>query len=140
MPNDSGAPRPQYTDDLIVNHPELGEVEVWKVMAWNMAKQRNAMIRADSASDVDAGTGPKKPPPLVADAIQKAETDLMLKVKDCLDRLDSRMTALEKKADEEDRVRAAEEALELTETLAEIAPKELLTALADRIIPDRRLH
>jgi hypothetical protein len=50
------------------------------------------------------------------------------------------MTALEQRADEEKRARQAEDALTLAEDIAENAPQALLSALADRITPDRRLQ
>ena len=99
------------------------------------------MVRADSAGAVDEGAGIKQPPPLVADAIaRQSKANLMTRVMDSLKGLSDRMAALEQRADEQDRRAEAEDALTLTENLAEIAPKELLSTLADRITPDRRLH
>jgi hypothetical protein len=134
-------PAKQYLDNLVVQHPELGQCELWQAIAWETGKLRNAMVRADSASAVDQQAGFKQPPPLVADAIaQRSKADLMARVMDSLKGLSDRMTALECAADEQERAQRAEDALTLTENLAEIAPKELLSTLADRITPDRRLH
>ena len=130
-------PARQYLDNLLVVHPELGQVELWKCIAWETSKLRNAMVRADSAGHIDEAAGIKQPPPLVADAIDKAKTDLMLRVNDAIKALDRRMTALEKKADEEDRQTKAAAALTLAEDIAENAPQALLSSLADRTA---RLH
>jgi hypothetical protein len=51
--------------------------------------------------------------------------------------LSDRMTALEQRADEEERARQAEDALTLAEDIAEAAPQALQSALADR---PARLH
>jgi hypothetical protein len=144
MIDDSGEfvpPAKTYLDDIEVYDDELGGlVPAWKSILWHGVKARRMVqLRADSAGAVDAGeAGIEQPPPLVADAIEHAKTDLMLKVNDALKALGKRMTKLECAADERDLQAKAEKALELTEDLAEIAPKELLTTLADRI--DRRLH
>jgi hypothetical protein len=132
------APKRQYLDNLVVQHPELGQCELWQAIAWDTAKLRNAMARADSAGAVDQEAGIKQPPPLVADAIAHAKTDLALKIKDALDRLDQRMSALEKKADERERARQADAALALAEDICDAAPQALLSSLADRA--DGRLH
>jgi hypothetical protein len=133
------APQKTYLDDIEIYDAELGGVvPAWKSLIYHGVKARHlAMARADSASAVDQHAGFKQPPPLVADAIAKAETDLMLRVKDALDALDHRMTQLEQKADERDRQAAAEQALALAEDIAENAPQALLSSLADRAA---RLH
>jgi hypothetical protein len=137
------APARQYLDNLVVNHPELGQCELWQAIAWDTAKLRNSMTRADSASDVDEA-GREAPyqtaPPLVADAIAQAEADLAGRIMDLIDALNQRMTKLECAADEEERRAKAEQALALAEDIAENAPKALLSALSDRITSDRRLH
>ena len=137
--DDSGEyipPKRQYLDNLVVNDPELGQCELWQSIAWNTAKLRNAMARADSS---DHSLHHKdQAPPLVADAVVKeAEATLMTRIKDSLDALERRMAALEQRADEQERARRAEEALKLAEDIAETAPKELISALADRTA---RLH
>jgi hypothetical protein len=92
-------PHRQYLDNLLVVHPELGQCELWKCIAWETSKLRNAMVRADSASAIDAGAeGTKQPPPLVADAIAQAKTDIAKRIMDLLKALDQRMTALEQQA------------------------------------------
>jgi hypothetical protein len=115
---------------------------LWQAIAWDTAKLRNHMVRADSASAIDAGeAGIEQPPPLVADeAIAQAKTDVARRIMDLLRGLDQRMTRLEQQADEEERQARAEEALTLAEDIAENAPQALLSALSDRITPDRRLH
>ena len=135
------APKPQYLDNLVVQHAELGQCELWKAIAWDTAKLRNYMARADSAGHIDEAArqgDQKSAPPLVADAVVKeAEATLMTRIKDSLDALERRMAALEQRADEEERARRAEEALKLAEDIAETAPKELISALVDRTA---RLH
>ena len=134
------APKFTYLDDVEVYDAELGGVvPAWKSLIYHGAKARQfAQLRADSAtSAIDQEAGIKQPPPLVADAIDKAKTDLALKIKDDLDRLDQRMTALEKKADEEDRQTKASAAPPLAEDIAEAAPQALLSSLADGTM---RLH
>jgi hypothetical protein len=133
------APKFTYLDDVEVYDAELGGlVPAWKSLIYHGAKARQfAQLRADSASAVDQEAGIKQPPPLVADAIDKVKTDLMLKIKDSLDALGRRMTQLEQKADEQDRARAADAALALAEDIAENAPQALLSSLADRAA---RLH
>ena len=133
------APKFTYLDDVEVYDAELGGVvPAWKSLIYHGAKARQfAQLRADSAGHIDEQAGTKQPPPLVADAIDKVKTDLMLRVKDALDALGRRMTALEKKADEEDRQTKAAAALQLAEDIAENAPQALLSSLADRTT---RLH
>ena len=139
--DDSGeyiAPKRQYLDNLIVQHPELGQCELWQAIAWDTAKLRNAMVRADSASAIDEQAGVKQAPPLVADAIaRKSEATLVTRIMDALKALDQRMAALEVQAHEQERRAKAEEALTLAEDNAENAPQALLSALADRTA---RLH
>jgi hypothetical protein len=75
--HDSGdyiRPLPQYLDNLMVSHPELGTCEFWKVLAWETSKLRNAVARADSAGAIaaEAQKGapsgqPRHAPPLAAD-------------------------------------------------------------------------
>jgi hypothetical protein len=100
--DDSGeyiAPKRQYLDNLIVQHPELGQCELWQAIAWDTAKLRNAMVRADSASAIDEQAGVKQAPPLVADAIaRKSEATLVTRTMDALKALDQRMAALEVQA------------------------------------------
>ena len=133
------APARQYLDNLLVVHPELGQCELWQAIAWETSKLRNAMVRADSAGDIDQAAGAGKAPPLVADGIaQKSKADLLSRVMDSLKGLDQRMAALEQRADAAERARQADAALSLAEDIAENAPQALLSSLADRI--DRRLH
>jgi hypothetical protein len=83
--DDSGefiAPARQYLDNLVVQHPELGQCELWQAIAWDMAKLRNAMARADSAGAIDEQAGVKQAPPLVADAIAQAEATLVARIMD----------------------------------------------------------
>jgi hypothetical protein len=132
------APARQYLDNLLVVHPELGQCELWQAIAWETSKLRNAMVRADSAADIDQAAGAGKAPPLVADAVVKqAEATLVTRIMDALKALDQRMTQLEHKADAEERRAKSEEALALAEDIAEAAPQALLSALADRTA---RLH
>jgi hypothetical protein len=134
------APAKQYLDNLLVVHSELGQCELWQAIAWETGKLRNAMVRADSASAIDGQEGTDLAPPLVADGIaQKSKADLLTRVMDSLKGLSDRMTQLEQRADEQQRARQAEDALTLAEDIAEAAPQALLSALADRITPER-LH
>ena len=97
-------PARQYLDNLVVQHPELGQCELWQAIAWDTAKLRNHMARADSAADIDEAAGAGKPPPLVADAVVKqAETDVARRIMDLIDALNQRMAALEQRADSEER-------------------------------------
>ena len=133
------APARQYLDNLLVVHPELGQCELWQAIAWETSKLRHAMVRADSAGDIDQAAGAGKAPPLVAEAIaQKSKADLLTRVMDSLKGLDQRMAALEQRADEQERQARAAEALTLAEDIAENAPQALLSSLSDRA--DRRLH
>jgi hypothetical protein len=132
-------PARQYLDNLLVVHPELGQVELWKCIAWETSKLRNAMVRADSAGHIDEAARAGKAPPLVADAVVKqAETDVARRIMDLIDALNQRMAALEERAGEQERAQRAEDALTLAEAVAEAAPKELLDLLPARL--DRRLH
>jgi hypothetical protein len=119
---DVAPPRKQYLDDLLVVDPEIGEVALWKAIAWNTAKLRNAMARADAAEPTPL-TEEQQPPPLAADAsVSKAKLsaeDLAL-IEDAVDRLDARLTALEARRDAEQELLDLEEALEATG----IAPDE----------------
>ena len=61
-----------------------------------------------------------KPPPLVADAVAKqSEASLMTRIMDALKAIDQRMTALEQRADEQERERRPKKALTLAEDIAE---------------------
>ena len=139
--DDSGeyiAPKRQYLDNPVVNHPELGQCELWQAIAWDTAKLRNAMVRADGAGHVDEQAGVKQAPPLVADAVaRQSEASLLTRVMDSLKALDQRMTALEQRADAEERRAQADAALALAEDIAENAPQALLSSLSDRTA---RLH
>jgi len=132
-------PAKTYLDDIEIYDAELGGVvPAWKSLIYHGYKARRfAQLRADSAGAVDEGTGIQQPPPLVADAIAQAEADLMTRILDSIRGLSDRMTALEQRADEEERARQAEDALTLAEDIAEAAPQALLSALADR---PARLH
>lgn len=149
-PDDSGdtyprRPLPQYLDNLIVEHPEIGRCELWKAICWDTAKLRNYKLRADSAGaiaeEAQKGSGqPKLAPPLVADSA-KDEGSKMRQIEDALDALESRITRAEerkRKADEEAALRdRAEAALELAERIAESAPQAML----DSLLPAKpRLH
>jgi hypothetical protein len=141
-------PLPQYMDNLIVEHSELGQCELWKAIAWDTAKLRNyKMKRADSAGAIaaEAQKGapsgqPKHAPPLVADAAEEASK--MKRVMAGLDALENRLDVLEAKKrrmdEEAECARRAEAALALAEQIAEDAPATMLDALS----PTRpqRLH
>ena len=134
-PNDSGEfirPLPQYMDNLIVEHPVIGQCELWKAIAWDTAQLRNyKMKRADSAGAVDqnAGQSVKQPPPLVADsskAKDKAATQTKIQsALDVLDGLERRLDVLEEKKRrldaEAECTRRAEAALALAEEIAEVS-------------------
>ena len=122
----------QYLDDLLVDTQSLGQCELWKSLLGRPASCATPWSAPTALVHIDEAAGIKQPPPLVADAIDKAKTDLMLRVNDALKALDQRMTALEKKADEEERQTKAAAALTLAEDIAENAPKALLSSLADR--------
>lgn len=131
-------PARQYLDNLIVMDPELGQVELWKSIAWNTAKLRNAMARADAATghiDQAAGGDHKVAPPLVADTIAQTEVDVARRIIDMIGKLNRRMDALEERA--EGRRSEADAALQLAEDIAEHAPQALLSSLRDRTA---RLH
>ena len=69
-------PKRLYLDNLIVQHPELGQCELWQAVAWDTARLRNAMARADGAGPMDeAGRegAEQTAPPLVADAVAQGE-------------------------------------------------------------------
>ena len=138
-------PLPQYMDNLIVEHPEIGQCELWKAIAWDTAKLRNyKMKRGDSAGAItqEAQRGapsgqPKHAPPLVADAVSKDKDEAaqMQRVMDALDSLEQRLDILEtrKREMEEDAEctrRNAEAALALAEEIAEEAPEALMDALS----------
>jgi hypothetical protein len=152
--NDSGGeyirPLPQYMDNLIVTHPELGQTELWKAIAWETSKLRNYMHRADSASAIaaEAQKGapsgqPKHAPPLIAGASKdKDEASVMERVMDALAGLETRLDALEerKRQQQEDVARCAiaEKALMLAEQIAEETPGAVMDALSPA--PQQRLH
>jgi hypothetical protein len=132
-------PLPQYMDNLIVEHPEIGQCELWKAIAWDTAKLRNYKMRADSAAAISAEaqrgapSGQRKlPPPLVADAAEEATK--MQKVMDALDTLETRLGVLEerKRQQAEDAARAeiAETALRIAEECAESNPSAIMDALS----------
>ena len=146
-PDNSGEyirPLPQYMDNLIVEHPEIGQCELWKAIAWDTAKLRNYIHRADSAGAIaaEAQKGapsgqPRHAPPLAADSIKakaKDEATKMQKVMDALDTLETRLGALEarKRQQAEDAARAeiAEQALLLAEQIAEETPGAVMDALS----------
>ena len=132
-------PAKTYLDDIEIYDAELGGlVPAWKSLIYHGYKARRfAQLRADSAGAVDEGAGIQQPPPLVADAIAQAEADLMTRVMDSLKGLSDRMTALEQRADEEERAQRAAEALALAEDIAEAAPQAVMASLPDR---PARLH
>ena len=155
-PDSSGdyiRPLPQYMDNLIVEHPEIGQCELWKAIAWDTAKLRNyKMKRADSAGAItqEAQRGapsgqPKHAPPLVADAVSKDKDEAaqMQRVMDALDTLETRLGVLEerKRQQQEDAARAeiAEQALLLAEQIAEETPGAVMDALSPPR-PKQRLH
>ena len=153
-PDNSGEyirPLPQYMDNLIVEHSEIGQCELWKAIAWDTAKLRNYIHRADSAGAIaaEAQKGapsgqPRHAPPLAADSIKaKAdEASKMNQVLTGLDALERRLDVLEarKRQQAEDAARAeiAEKALLLAEQIAEETPGAVMDALS----PTRpqRLH
>ena len=135
-------PQKTYLDDVEIYDAELGGVvPAWKSLIYHGVKARHlAQVRADSAGHIDEA-GREAPyqtaPPLVADAVARAEADLAQRIMDALKALSDRMTKLECAADEEERRARAEQALSLAEDIAENAPQALLSALSDRTA---RLH
>ncbi len=141
-------PLPQYMDNLIVEHPEIGQCELWKAIAWDTAKLRNYKMRADSAGAIaaEAQKGApsgqqKRAPPLVADAAEEASKTQ--KVMDALDTLETRLGALEERrrqqAEDAARAEIAEQALLLAEQIAEEIPGAVMDALSPPR-PKPRLH
>jgi hypothetical protein len=146
-PNDSGEnyirPLPQFLDNLIVTHPELGTTELWKVICWETSKLRNYMHRADSAGAIaeeaqKAPSGePKRAPPLVADATE-GDDPVMARILEGISDLEARLDLFEqRRAQEAERRERAEAALALAEEIAESAPSELMDALP---ASKQRLH
>jgi hypothetical protein len=136
------SPQKTYLDEVEIYDAELGGVvPAWKSLIYHGAKARQfAQLRADSAADIDEQAGVKQPPPLVADAVAQTEADIAKRIIDLINALNRRMDALEERADEQERQTKAAAALQLAEDIADAAPNALLSALADRITPDRRLH
>jgi hypothetical protein len=112
---DVAPPRKQYLDDLLVLDPEIGEVALWKAIAWNTAKLRNAMARADAAEPTPL-RDEDRPPPIVADQTQTSRTTLtqgeLRAIEDAVDRLDARLSALEQRKRAEDALLDAEAEIE----------------------------
>jgi hypothetical protein len=146
-------PLPQYMDNLIVEHPEIGQCELWKAIAWDTAKLRNyKMKRADSAGAITqeaqrgAPSQPKHARPLVADAVSKDKDEAaqMQRVMDALDSLEQRLDTLETRKREMEAdaecTRRAEAALALAEEIAEQAPEGLMDALSPPRPDPRRLN
>ena len=135
-------PQKTYLDDVEIYDAELGGVvPAWKSLIHHGAKARQfAQLRADSAADIDGQAGVEQAPPLVADAVAQTEADIAKRIIDLINALNRRMDALEERADEQERQTKAAAALQLAEDIADAAPNALLSALADRITPDRRLH
>jgi hypothetical protein len=140
--NDSGEeyirPLPQYMDNLIVEHSELGQCELWKAIAWDTAKLRNYKMRADSAGAITAEAQkgapsgqPKHAPPLAADSAKDKASKMKLQsALDALGRLETRLDQFEqRKAEEAECARRAEAALMLAEKIAEEAPEAMFDAL-----------
>jgi hypothetical protein len=149
--HDSGEyipPKSTYLDDVPIYDPELGGiVPAWKSLIYHGAKARHfAQMRNDSAGVIAAEaaktvSGPKLPPPLVADAVGKDKASKMKlqSALDALGRLETRLDQFEqRKAEEAECARRAEAALALAEEIAESAPATMLDALS----PTRpqRLH
>jgi hypothetical protein len=152
-PDNSGEyirPLPQYMDNLIVEHPELGQCELWKAIAWDTAKLRNyKMKRADSAGAIaaEAQKGapsgqPKIAPPLAADSLKAKDKASKMKLQSALDalgRLETRLDQFEqRKAEKAECARRAEAALALAEKIAEEAPEAMFDALPPA--PKQRLN
>jgi hypothetical protein len=146
-PNDSGEyirPLPQYMDNLIVEHPELGQCELWKAIAWDTARLRNYKLkRADSAGAIAeqaagrTAEAPPRPTPLVADA-DDGDDPVTQRILAAISDLEGRLDRFEqRKAEEAECARRAEAALALAERLAEEAPSELMDALST---PKQMLH
>lgn len=149
-PNDSGEytpPLKTYLDEVPIYDPELGGiVPAWKALIYHGAKARHfAQMRNDSAGVIAAeaaktASGPKLPPPLVADSAKDKATQTKLQsALDALGRLETRLDQFEqRKAEEAECTRRAEAALALAEEIAESAPATMLDALS----PTRpqRLH
>ena len=141
-------PLPQYLDNLIVEHSEIGTCELWKAIAWDTAKLRNyKMKRADSAASITAepergapSGQPKHAPPLAADSAKAKATQTKLQsALDALGRLETRLDQFEqRKAQGAECARRAEAALALAEEIAESAPATMLDALPPG--PKQRLN
>jgi hypothetical protein len=150
-PDDSGdyvQTQKTYLDDLEIYDPELGcVVPAWKSLILRGALLKNRMIgRNDSAGAVAAeaaktASGPKLPPPLVADSAKDKATQTKLQsALDALGRLETRLDLFEqRRAEEAECTRRAEAALALAEEIAEQAPEGLMDALPSAP-PNRRLN
>lgn len=145
-PNDSGEyvrPLPVYLDNLVVEHPELGTTEFWKVLLYETSKLRNFVARADSAAALAKeaqkrapSSEPKRAKPVVADA---AEASQMERIHTAIADLENRLDAFEaRKAEEAAQQERAAKALALAEAIAETTPAQLLDSLPPA--PNQRLN
>jgi hypothetical protein len=107
-------PKPIRGDDILVDDAGPGglgrNVPFWKVLLWHTARARTEQARADSAVAHTPLHDEEKPPPLVADAVERAPPEPAIPP-EVLSAIEAKIDELNERLDRFERMREAEQAL-----------------------------